>query len=83
MTSLSAEDTLFELQRSSEHNAAILSPHATLVGIARIYTPDFQVHWYWVVDLAGPGAPTPLPPAPRLEGEGPTALPNTGGPPGG
>ncbi|HSP54612.1 MAG TPA: CAP domain-containing protein [Dehalococcoidia bacterium] len=54
----------FDLWKGSPgHNANLLNPSFTVIGIARSYNSASTFGWYWATDFGGQGDPAP-PPAP-------------------
>ncbi len=55
----------FQLWKDSpSHNANMLGPNYTVIGIARVFGPASDYGWYWATEFGGVGAPTPAPPPP-------------------
>lgn len=70
----SAEEALRYWQQSPPHNANLLSPNFTVIGIGRVYREGTTFGWYWANDFGGQGAPAPPPlpaalPAPEMTPE--------------
>jgi Cysteine-rich secretory protein family len=66
---------------SPEHNANMLNPHYTVIGIARFYNAGSAYGWYWATEFGGVGVVAPIPPSPvpipiDLPTLPPTALPS-------
>lgn len=55
----------FEMWRTSQgHNANMLGPNYTSIGIARAYNPASTFGWYWATEFGGPDLNAPAPPPP-------------------
>jgi uncharacterized protein YkwD len=70
----------FDLWKGSPgHNANMLNPNFTVIGIARSYGPSSTFGWYWSTDFGGQGdyvpPPPPPPPAPTEAPAPPAAVP--------
>lgn len=61
-----AEEALRYWRQSPAHNANLLSPNFTVIGIARAYREGTTFGWYWANDFGGQGAPAPPPLAAAL-----------------
>ena len=48
-----ATGTLNQWRTSGGHNAALLNPSYTVLGIGRAYNPTATYRWYWTADFAG------------------------------
>jgi uncharacterized protein YkwD len=46
-----AAATYSQWLHSPGHNANMLSPHYTVIGIARAYDENSRFHWYWTTDF--------------------------------
>lgn len=57
----SAEEALGYWRQSPAHNANLLSPNFTVIGIGRVYREGTTFGWYWANDFGGQGAPAPPP----------------------
>ena len=53
-----AEATFQGWRESPSHNAAMLDGNYRVIGIARIYSPGGNHHWYWTTDFGGYVDPT-------------------------
>jgi uncharacterized protein YkwD len=48
-----AEGAFQGWRESPPHNAAMLDGHYRVIGIARVYAPRSDHHWYWTTDFGG------------------------------
>ena len=58
-------------QASAAHNAVLLNPNYSAVGIGLVYEPGSTYKWYWAADFGGPGgtAKVLVHPAPQPEAQ--------------
>ncbi len=59
-----AQEAFDHWRQSPSHNANLLNPNFTVIGIGRAYNPGTTFGWYWANDFGGQGAQPPPPPAP-------------------
>ncbi|HET7271456.1 MAG TPA: CAP domain-containing protein [Rubrobacter sp.] len=53
-----AEEVFQAWRESPSHNEAMLDGHYRVIGIARLYAPSSNHHWYWTTDFGGYVDPT-------------------------
>jgi uncharacterized protein YkwD len=66
-----AEDVFQAWRESPSHNAAMLDGHYRVIGIARLYAPRGDHHWYWTTDFGGYVDPTSHAPGDSPQAQGP------------
>ena len=62
-------------RESPPHNTAMLDGHYRVIGIARIYTPGGNHHWYWTTDFGGFVDPTSHAPEESPQAQKPESQP--------
>lgn len=56
---------------SAPHNAVLLNPNYSAVGVGLVYNPSSTYKWYWAADFGGPGGTVKvvIPPPPPTAAE--------------
>ncbi len=69
-----AQEAFDHWKQSPAHDANLLNPHFTVIGIGRAYNQNTTFGWYWANDFGGQGSQPP-PPAPAAVAPVPPAAP--------